>query len=141
MTDSPSRFSTGCSTSSSSVREEIASAKDEKCGTQKTITSIISQIFNYASDISSTPTRRTIELDQYEISKAEVSEMKTEDQSSNETFEEAMRKIQSADQGSEIPSNLPEEMLIDQQYVIAPGDLNEYLFSSELDFLKSLAED
>ncbi|KAL2341428.1 hypothetical protein Fmac_009368 [Flemingia macrophylla] len=140
MTNSPSRSSTGCSSSSSPVREEIASAKDEKCGTQKKITGRIAQIFNKSSDMSSTPTRRSIELDQSEISKAEVSEMKTEDQSSNETFEEAMRKIQSADQGSEIPSNLPAGVLIDQQYVIAPGDLNEYLFSSESDFLKSLAE-
>ncbi|KAL2341105.1 hypothetical protein Fmac_009045 [Flemingia macrophylla] len=48
--------------------------------------------------------------------------------------------IQSVDHGSEIRSNLPTGVLIDQQYVIAPRNLNEYLFSLEIDFLKSLAE-
>ncbi|XP_020220364.1 C2 and GRAM domain-containing protein At1g03370 isoform X3 [Cajanus cajan] len=140
MMDSPSRSSTGRSSSSSPVREEITSAKDEKSSTQKTITGRIAQIFNKSSDMSSTPTRRSIDLDQPETSKVEVSEMKAEDQSSNETFEEAMRKIQSEDQGSEIPSNLPAGVLIDQQYVIAPEDLNELLFSSDSDFLKLLAD-
>ncbi|KAL5157811.1 C2 and GRAM domain-containing protein [Glycine soja] len=140
MTELPSRSSTSPSNSSSPVREEITSAKDEKSSTQKTITGRIAQIFSKSSDMSSTASRRSIDLDQSEISKVEVSEMKAEDQSSNETFEEAMRKLQSADQGSEIPSNLPAGVFIDQQYVIAPEDLNELLFSSDSNFLKSLAE-
>ncbi|KAG4388484.1 hypothetical protein GLYMA_09G182700v4 [Glycine max] len=140
MTELPSRSSTSPSNSSSPVREEITSAKDEKSSTQKTITGRIAQIFSKSSDMSSTASRRSIDLYQSEISKVEVSEMKAEDQSSNETFEEAMRKLQSADQGSEIPSNLPAGVFIDQQYVIAPEDLNELLFSSDSNFLKSLAE-
>lgn len=143
-TESPSRSSTGHSSSSSPLREDIVSAKDEKSGTQKTLTGRIAQIFNKSSDMSSTPSRRSIDSDQSEISKAEISEITTEDQSTpqstNETFEEAMRKMQSADQGSEIPSNLPLGVFIDQHYIIAPEDLNKFLFSSESDFLKSLTE-
>ncbi|KAJ1428627.1 VASt domain [Sesbania bispinosa] len=139
-TESPSRSSIGHSGSSSPVREEITSAKDEKSGTQKTLTGRIAQIFNKSADISSTPSRRSVDSDQSEISKVEISEIKTEDQSSNETFEEAMRKLQSADQGSEIPSNLPAGVFIDQQYIIAPEDLNTFLFSSDSNFLKSLAD-
>ncbi|XP_061344347.1 C2 and GRAM domain-containing protein At1g03370-like [Gastrolobium bilobum] len=139
-TESPSRSSTGRSNSSSPAREETTSAKDEKSGTQKTLTGRIAQIFNKSPDMSSTPSRRSIDSDQSEISKAEVSEINTENQSSNETFEEAMKKIQSADQGSEIPSNLPAGVFIDQQYIIAPEDLNVLLFSSDSNFLKSLAD-
>ncbi|KAK7303447.1 hypothetical protein RJT34_14354 [Clitoria ternatea] len=137
--ESPSRSSTGHSNSSSPAREDIMSAKDEKSGTQRTITGRIAQMFNKSSDAYSTPSRRSIDSDQSEI-KLEVSEIKTEDQLSNETFQEAMRKIQSADQGSEIPSNFPGGVFIDQHYTIAPEDLNEFLFSSDSDFLKSLAD-
>ncbi|KAK7332468.1 hypothetical protein VNO80_29220 [Phaseolus coccineus] len=136
--ESPSRSSPGHSNPSSPSSEEITSAKDEKSGTQKTITSRIAQIFNKSSDVYST--HRSIDFDQSEINKVEVSEMNDEDQSSNVTFEEAMKKIQSEDQGSGIPNNLPAGVFIDQQYVIAPEDLNELLFSSDSNFLKSLAE-
>ncbi|KAK7335130.1 hypothetical protein VNO80_26904 [Phaseolus coccineus] len=60
--------------------------------------------------------------------------------SPNVTFEEEMKKIQSEDQGSGIPNNLPVEVFIDQQSLIAPEDLNELLFSFDSNFLKSLAE-
>ncbi|XP_047182304.1 C2 and GRAM domain-containing protein At1g03370 isoform X1 [Vigna umbellata] len=136
--ESPSRSSPARSSSSSPSSEEITSAKDEKSSTQKTITGRIAQIFNKSTDVYST--HRSIDLDQSEIDKVEVSEVNDEDQSSNVTFEEAMRKIQSEDQGNEIPNNLPAGVFIDQQYVIAPEDLNELLFSSDSNFLKSLAE-
>lgn len=139
-TESPSRSSASHSSSSSPAREEIASSKEEKSGTQKTLTGRIAKIFNKGSDMSSTPARRSFDSDQSEISKADVTEIKTEDQTSNETFEEAMRKIQSADQGSEIPSNLPGGVLLDQHYIAAPEDLNTLLFSSDSTFLKSLAD-
>ncbi|KAK8468849.1 hypothetical protein PHAVU_006G136200 [Phaseolus vulgaris] len=136
--ESPSRSSPGHSIPSSPSSEEITSAKDEKSGTQKTITGRIAQIFNKSSDVYST--HRSIDFDQSEINKVEVSEMNDEDQSSNVTFEETMKKIQSLDQGNGIPNNLPAGLFIDQQYVIAPEDLNELLFSSDSNFLKSLAE-
>ncbi|XP_058723694.1 C2 and GRAM domain-containing protein At1g03370 isoform X2 [Vicia villosa] len=90
--------------------------------------------------MSSSSSHRSIDSDQPEITKVEVSEVKTEDQSSEETFEEAMKKVQSLDQGSEIPTNLPGGLLVDQHYTIAPEDLNVLLFSSDSNFLKSLAD-
>ncbi|CAL0309151.1 unnamed protein product [Lupinus luteus] len=126
--------------SSSPAREETASSKDEKFGTQKRITDRIAHIFTKISDVPSSPSHRSIDLDQSEISKEEISGIKVEDQSSIETFEEAIRKIQSADEGSEIPSNLPGGLLVDQHYLIAPQELNMFLFSSDSNFLKSLAE-
>ncbi|CAL0334535.1 unnamed protein product [Lupinus luteus] len=126
--------------SSSPATEETPSSKDEKCGTQKRLADRIAQIFNKGSDILSTPSRRGIDLDQSEINKEEISEVEIEDQSSNETFEEAIKKIQSADQGSEVPSNLPGGVLLDQHYLIAPEELNMLLFSPDSNFLKSLAE-
>ncbi|MED6131698.1 hypothetical protein PIB30_012137 [Stylosanthes scabra] len=140
-TESPPSRSSATSSSSSPAREETTSSKEEKSGTQKTLTGRIAQIFNKgSSDMPSTPTRRSIDSEQFEIIKEEVSEIKTEDTSSNETFEEAMNKIQSADQGSEVPSNFSGGLLVDQHYMIAPKDLNTLLFSSDSNFLKSLAE-
>ena len=138
--ESPSRSSTGYSSSSSPAREEVTSVKDEKSGTQKSLTGRIAHIFNKSSDMSSTLSRRSVDSDQTEISKEEVIEVKTEDQSSDVTFDEAMKKLQSSDQGSEIPTNLPGGLLVDQYYTIAPEDLNTLLFSSESNFLKSLAD-
>ncbi|KAK7352356.1 hypothetical protein VNO80_17776 [Phaseolus coccineus] len=57
-----------------------------------------------------------------------------------ETFEETMKKIQSAEQGSEIPSNLSGGVLIDQLYIVAPRDLNTLLFSPDSNFRKALAD-
>ncbi|KAL1320445.1 hypothetical protein HN51_065150 [Arachis hypogaea] len=139
-TDSPSR-SSAASSSSSPSREETTSSKEEKSSAQKTLTGRIAQIFNKgSSDMPSTPSRRSIDSEQFEIIKEEVSEIKTEDASSNETFEEAMSKIQSADQESEIPSNFSGGLLVDQHYMTAPKDLNTLLFSTDSNFLKSLAE-
>ncbi|PNY12309.1 C2 and gram domain-containing protein at1g03370-like protein [Trifolium pratense] len=139
--ESPSRSSTGYSSSSSPAREEVTSVKDEKSGTQKSLTGRIAHIFNKSSDMSSNlSSRRSVDSDQTEISKDEVIEVKTEAQSSDETFEEAMKKIQASDQGGEIPSNLPGGLLVDQHYTIAPEELNTLLFSSDSNFLKSLAD-
>ena len=138
ITESPSMSSVGFSNSSSPVREEITSSKDEKFCTQKTLAGRLAQIFNKGSEMPLNSYNK--DLDQSETSTAEVGEIKTEDLSSNETFEEAVRKMQSADQGSEIPSNLSGGVLIDQLYIIAPEDLNALLFSPDSSFAKSLAD-
>ncbi|XP_039689945.1 C2 and GRAM domain-containing protein At1g03370 isoform X3 [Medicago truncatula] len=140
LTCSPSQSSNGRSNSSSPVREETIYSKDEKNYSQKSFTGRLAQIFNKGSDPSSISPSISMELDTSEMDKTEVGEVKVEDQSSNETFEEIVRKMQSADQGSEIPSNLPGGVLIDQLYVIATEDLNALLFSPDSNFPKSLAD-
>ena len=83
---------------------------------------------------------RSIDLDTSETCRAEVGEIMTEDQSSNETFEDAVRKMQSTDQGSAIHSNIHRTMLINQLYIIASEDMNGLLFHLIPSFLKSLAD-
>ncbi|KAL5163713.1 C2 and GRAM domain-containing protein [Glycine soja] len=145
ITTSLSMSSTGFSSSSSPVREETTScsSKEEKsCMQQRSFAGRIAQIFNKGPDVSSVSPSRSIDLDQSETNKAVVGEIKIEeDQSSNETFEETMKKIQSADQGSEIPNNLSGGVLIDQLYIVAPEDLNVLLFSPDSNFPKSLSEE
>ncbi|KAF5179344.1 C2 and gram domain-containing protein [Thalictrum thalictroides] len=55
-------------------------------------------------------------------------------------FDEAMRIMESKDQGAEVPSELPGGVLVDQLYVVEPADLNMLLFSSETNFMGSLAD-
>jgi hypothetical protein len=142
-TCSPSQSSNGRSNSSSPVREEITSSKDEKNSSQKSFAGRIAQMFSSkSSDVSSISPSISMELDQSETDKVEVEvdDIKTEDPSSNETFEETVRKMQSADQGSEIPSNLPGGVVMDQLYIISTEDLNVLLFSPNSNFAKSLAD-
>ncbi|KAI9123988.1 hypothetical protein K1719_005288 [Acacia pycnantha] len=138
--ESPSRSFTSSSSSSPKRIQETTTSKDENSSTQKTLGCRIAQMFNKSSDMPSTVPEKSVDTDSSENSKDGVDEIKTEDQSSDETFEDAMKKIQSVDQGSEIPSNLPGGVLIDQLYVIAPEELNTLIFSPDSDFLKSLAD-
>ncbi|KAK7363875.1 hypothetical protein VNO77_06035 [Canavalia gladiata] len=142
ITESPSLSSTGRSNSSSPVREEITSSisKEDKSCTQKTFAGRLAQIFNKGYEMSSVSPTKSMD-EQPETIKAEGDEIKIEDQPSNETFEEALKKIQAADQGCELPSNLPGGVLIDQLYIIAPEDLNVLLFSPSSNFPKSLADE
>lgn len=70
----------------------------------------------------------------------EIYENKYEDQSSSDTFEKVMSIMETRDQGSETPSNLPGGVVLDQLYQIAPPDLNSLLFSLDSSFPKSVAE-
>ncbi|KAG1327432.1 C2 and GRAM domain-containing protein [Cocos nucifera] len=70
----------------------------------------------------------------------ETSESQTDDACSNITFDELLKTIESKDQGGEMPQNLQGGILLDQSYVVAPGDLNSLLFSPSSNFLQSLAE-
>lgn len=142
--DSPSRSFGGPSSSASPARpKEIASSKEEKSCTQKTLAGRIAQMFNKYQDAasSSAPSTRSIDLSEPpETAAPEVCENKSDDQPSSSTFEEMMRAMELRDQGSEIPCNLPGGVVLDQLYQIAPPDLNSILFSSESSFLKSLAD-
>ncbi|KAI9126743.1 hypothetical protein K1719_002339 [Acacia pycnantha] len=137
--ESPLMSFSSCSASSSPWRyEEVTSSKDEK--PQKTFACRIAQIFNKGTDISSVSIKSN-DSEQAESIKAGIDDIKIEDQfSENETFEEVVKKMQALDNGTEIPSNLPGGVLIDQLYIIAPEDLNTLLFSPDSNFPKSLAD-
>ncbi|KAJ6848027.1 C2 and GRAM domain-containing protein [Iris pallida] len=70
----------------------------------------------------------------------EASESQASDASSNMTFDELLKVMESKDQGDEIPGNLPGGVLIDRTYVASPGQLNALLFSQSSNFLQSLAD-
>ncbi|PON57652.1 C2- GRAM domain containing protein [Parasponia andersonii] len=141
-TESPSRSFSGTSNSSSPPRqEEFASSKEDKAFSQKTLAGRIAQIFNKNSDTASTTSSRCTDLLEIpETVEAEVSDNKSEDESSSGNFEEVMKIMESRDQGSDMPCNLSGGVLLDQLYATAPSDLNSLLFSLDSSFPKSLAD-
>ncbi|XWS18076.1 hypothetical protein CRYUN_Cryun32bG0010800 [Craigia yunnanensis] len=139
--DLPKSFS-GSSNSPSPVRQEDnVSSKEEKSSTQKSLAGRIAQMFNKNFDTAPTNSTRGSDLMEIpELSGGDISDDNSDDLSSSVSFEEAMKALGSRDQGSEIPSNLPGGVLLDQLYVIAPTELNFLLFSPDSSFPKSLAE-
>ncbi|XVF26243.1 hypothetical protein REPUB_Repub13aG0282200 [Reevesia pubescens] len=138
-----SRSFSGSSNSSSPVRQEDnnVSSKEEKSSAQKSLVGRIAQMFNKNFDTAPTTSTRGNDLIEIpETSTADISDDKSDYQSSSVSFEEAMKTLDSRDQGSEIPSNLPGGVLLDQLYVIVPTELNSLLFSPDSSFPRSLAE-
>ncbi|KAK7350649.1 hypothetical protein VNO77_09496 [Canavalia gladiata] len=56
------------------------------------------------------------------------------------SFEEAISLLESSDDKSEMPENLPGGILVDQIYAVSPSDLNVFLFAPNSQFEKDLAE-
>ncbi|KAL5574839.1 hypothetical protein UlMin_016538 [Ulmus minor] len=139
--ESPRRSFSGTSNSSSPARqEEFVLSKEDKSCAQKTFAGRIAQMFNKNPECASTSSTRGIDsVELPENFKPELSENKSEDESSSGNFEEMMRVLESRGQGSEIPSKLS-GVLLDQLYVITPPDLNSLLFSPNSSFPKSLAD-
>ncbi|XP_031247295.1 C2 and GRAM domain-containing protein At1g03370 isoform X3 [Pistacia vera] len=137
--ESPSRSFNGPSSAPSPSRvEDITYSKEEKSCAQKTLAGRIAQMFNKNPDSASS--RGVDLLEVPETAKPEVLDDKCEDQSFSVSFEEAMKTMESRDQGSEVPSNLPGGLLVDQIYVIAPQDLNSLLFSPDSSFVRAVAD-
>ncbi|XP_031392558.1 C2 and GRAM domain-containing protein At1g03370 isoform X1 [Punica granatum] len=139
--DSASVSFNSSSTMPSPARGDEVSSKEEKSCAQKSLAGRLAHIFNKSSDSSPAATSRGIDLPEGpEPAMSEFSDTQSEEQSSSGTFEEVIKVMESRDQGSEIPSNLPGGVLLDQLYVIAPSDLNTLLFCPESSFPRSLAE-
>jgi hypothetical protein len=60
--------------------------------------------------------------------------------SSEPSLDELLKIMESNDQGSEMPVNLPGGVPIDESYVAAPAELNTLLFSPNSDFWPAVAE-
>lgn len=56
------------------------------------------------------------------------------------SLDELLKVMESKDQGSEMPANLPGGVLVDESYVAAPTELNSFLFSPSSDFWPAVAE-
>ncbi|KAL4367873.1 hypothetical protein GQ457_05G031380 [Hibiscus cannabinus] len=132
-------FSGSSNSSSLSIQDDNVSSKEEKSSAQKSLAGRITQMFNRNFDTAPTTSTRGTDLTEIpEISSADIVDDKFDDQSSS--FEEAVEALSSRDQGSEVPSNLPGGVLLDQLYVIAPKELNSLLFSPDSTFPRSVAE-
>ncbi|KAM7263253.1 hypothetical protein ACFE04_000936 [Oxalis oulophora] len=116
-----------CSRSNSPSRlrpdDTVSNSKEEKNCMQKKFSGRIAQIFNKNSDnknletVSVSSSTKSLDFfDLPEISEIDVPDDKAEEQSNFGSFEEAMKTMESRDQGSEIPSNLPGGILLDQLY-------------------------
>ena len=53
---------------------------------------------------------------------------------------ELLKTMESKDQGSGMPGNLPGGILVEQSYIIKPAELNAMLFSASSDFCLAVAE-
>ncbi|CAI9270252.1 unnamed protein product [Lactuca saligna] len=139
---SPARSSTS-SRMSSPMRPEEAAApmKEEKTNKEK-ISSLLSQIFNRNNEpiLQSVSTKLTELPEVPETDDSEVSEDKTEEQILSANFGELMKNMEEKDEGREMPANLPGGVMLDQMYAISPSELNSFIFSSESNYLKQLAE-
>lgn len=139
---SPARSSTS-SRMSSPMRSEEAAApmKEEKTNKEK-ISSLLSQIFNRNNEpiLQSVSTKLTELPEVPETDDSEVSEDKTEEQITSANFGELMKNMEEKDEGREMPANLPGGVMLDQMYAISPSELNSFIFSSESNYLKQLAE-
>lgn len=138
--ESPSRTFNSSSNSSSLRLEEIAFSKEDKSFVQKSFAGRLALIFNKHSDTASSSSTYSDGSEPPETAGPEIYENKYEDQSSSDTFEKVMSTMETRDQGSETPSNLPGGVVLDQLYQIAPPDLNSLLFSLDSSFPKSVAE-
>ncbi|XP_019095307.1 PREDICTED: C2 and GRAM domain-containing protein At1g03370-like isoform X2 [Camelina sativa] len=128
---------------SPSRSDDASSSKDDKCNPQTTFAGRITQIFQKNAN-AATPTQsvcKSIDAsDTSETSKSVFALDLSEDESSSVSFEELMKVMESKDQGSEPPCNLPGGILVDQLFMITPFDLNVLLFSSDSSFYTSLSE-
>ncbi|KAM7530882.1 hypothetical protein LguiB_034292 [Lonicera macranthoides] len=140
--ESPSRsFSGPLTPSSPMMRYEDIDSSHKESQTQK-LANRIAQIFNKNGDsVSTTTSSREISLPELpESANEEVSEIEAEEQSSSQNFEELMKKMEMREQESEVPSNLPGGVLLDQLYEIEPPEMNSLLFSPDSNFPKSSAD-
>ncbi|KAL0353336.1 UNVERIFIED_CONTAM: C2 and GRAM domain-containing protein [Sesamum angustifolium] len=120
--------------------EEGVSTKEEKWH-GSTLAGRIAQMFNKSVDsasVSSIDPPDASELP--ESMDSMVSEQKSEELAISADFEEILKNMEIKNQGGEVPSSLSGGVVLDQLYGIAPRDLNKLLFSSDSNFLKSLAD-
>lgn len=143
-TMSPGRSSTSSRMSSPMRSEElVAPIKEEKSSREK-ISSLFSQIFSRNNEVvQPVASSKLTEIPEItETDDSEVSEDKAEEPSSSlsSNFEELIKQMEEKDVGSEMPANLPGGIVLDQIYAISPSELNSFIFSSESNYLKQLAE-
>lgn len=88
-------------------------------------------------------TSETDSVDQFQepkVSSSEDHENPEKGTASESSLDELLKIMESKDEGSEMPANLPGGVLVDESYVTAPTNLNSLLFSPNSDFWPAVAE-
>lgn len=67
-------------------------------------------------------------------------EERIDEHPSESSFDEAIEALQLRSNEQEMPENLSGGILVDQVYVVSPGDLNKILFAPDSQFRRELAE-
>ncbi|KAF8687717.1 hypothetical protein HU200_042644 [Digitaria exilis] len=80
------------------------------------------------------------QLQEPKVSSSEDCENPEKATTSESSLDELLKIMESKDQGSEMPANLPGGVLVDESYVAAPTELNSLLFSPNSDFWPAVAE-
>ncbi|KAL5972422.1 hypothetical protein ACLOJK_041676 [Asimina triloba] len=121
--------------------EEAMPLKDEKSCKPPTFAERFVQIFlNKNGEAAPNTNEIPVSSDEETLSNSEAPDDNVEDASSCSSFDEALTSMASREQGAEMPSNLPGGVLLDQQYVISPADLNSYIFATGSKFIRSLGD-
>lgn len=115
-------------------------AKSESCSTSVSGASRSSSPTKLECSSLKNDKLQTHNSDHAETVKSEVAEGRSDEQLSSASFDELMKKMETMDQGTELPSNLPGGVLIDQLYSGTSADLNAVLFSPHSKFPVALAE-
>ncbi|KFK31345.1 hypothetical protein AALP_AA6G100200 [Arabis alpina] len=126
------------SSCASPARSEDASSSNS----QKTFAGLFAQIFHKTAEAAPpTPSITSRSIDLSDLSEPLFSlEMSEEDSPSSASFEQVMKAMESKDQGSELPSNLPGGIVVDQLFMITPSDLNILLFAPDSTLYASFTE-
>uniref|UniRef100_A0A7N0UD40 C2 and GRAM domain-containing protein n=1 Tax=Kalanchoe fedtschenkoi TaxID=63787 RepID=A0A7N0UD40_KALFE len=141
--DSPLGSPRSYSQSPSPMRfEGSISAREEKASVHKGLTGRFAKMFNKTGDTtpSSTSLRGTDLPEILEEDTVPGTPVTNSEDQFLSSFVEMIGVLESKDQGTDMPSNLPGGVLLDQLYMISPQDLNILLHSPESDFYMSLAD-
>lgn len=121
--------------------EEVEPDKEAKSQPRVFFDRMFQLFTGKSADITKSASRDIdfVEVIQEEPQKPEVNEV-ADDAVFNSTFDELMKIMESKDQGGEMPENLSGGVILDQSYAVSPSELNATIFSSNSNFLQSLAD-
>ncbi|XP_047316601.1 C2 and GRAM domain-containing protein At1g03370-like [Impatiens glandulifera] len=140
VSDCSVRSSNGSFRSTSPMKlDDSVSSKEDKSHSQ-TFAGKIAQIFSRSTDkdLASSSTGKT---DLPDIQEDAVGDNEVvSDEQPNQSFDELMKTLESKDQETETPNNLPGGVVLDQLYSISSPELNSKVFSPDSTILTSLAD-
>ncbi|KAG2612722.1 hypothetical protein PVAP13_4KG321500 [Panicum virgatum] len=125
--------------------EPVPAADTDTIANPSSVVEVLSRYFfgkPVEAPVHST-TSETESIEQFQepkVNSSEVRENPEKSTTSESSLDELLKIMESKDQGTEMPANLPGGVLVDESYVAAPTELNSLLFSPNLDFWPAVSE-